>query len=145
MRVSIEGGSSRIWPTARSDAIIATAGASSPLPYQWSPSPWVLKSRRIGAPAAAVAGSIAASIAAVSRSSQSVSTSNDSPSPTINPAFDSPSPPFGCSHAQVRAPTSTRPPSKATGSPSGVLSPLLVPIRIGPGRLADPWSSYQRL
>ena len=59
------GGSARICSIAGSEAMIRTEdGSSTPLPYQWSPSPWVLKSRTDRGPGRRRGtGSISASIA----------------------------------------------------------------------------------
>jgi hypothetical protein len=60
---------------------------------------WVLTSVPIFAAAFGSAFFIAASMSRVSGTSNSVSTSRDSPWSTTRPAFDQPQPPSGCSHA----------------------------------------------
>ena len=87
-------------PTARisaSAALVATIGmpsGSSALPNQWSPLPCVFIAWPIGL--RSVTGAIASSMSRVKRSSNSVSTSSDAPSPVIRPALLQPQVPSGC-------------------------------------------------
>ena len=82
-------------PDASIDGVLSRFGYV----LKGDPPPALREVRRVLRPgggfAFAVWAAIAASIRRVRRRSQRVSTSRDSPSPTISPAFDSPRPPLG--------------------------------------------------